>query len=60
MSFVVVVATALLASGGGELTWGGIEAHPAVVNPAVEQSAADVLSLRGAGWALHIQRTAEA
>ena len=47
MNSVIFAATALLASAGGELTWGGIEAHPAVVNPAVEQSAADVVSLRG-------------
>ena len=47
MSSVVVAATALLASVGGELTWGGIEPHPAVVNPVVEQPAADVVSLRG-------------
>ena len=47
MSSVAAVATALLASVGGELTWGGIEAHPAVVNPVVEQPAADVVSLRG-------------
>ena len=30
-----------------EFSWGGIEPHPAVVNPALAQSGADVISLRG-------------
>ena len=31
----------------GEFTWGGIEAHPAVVNPVMAQPLADIISLRG-------------
>ena len=41
------LAASCIASGDGAFSWGGREAHPALVNPVMGENSADVLSLRG-------------
>ena len=47
LAAVAVCSVGAPCQGAGEFTWGGIDAHPAVVNPVMACDPSNVVSLRG-------------